>query len=277
MRIQLFSDLHLERYPDFIPQIAADTDVVVLAGDIGSYQSNSRLPGDDFGLARFSPRRQGAPQARVLFIPGNHEFDALDYADAHARLRATCDRLGIEWLDRETIVIGHVRFVGTTLWADFDALASRESDIARQLKAREKAFRAANWYLSKNTTLQDGVPMLAEAQRALSLECQAWLRAALTTAFDGSTVAVTHYAPSLLSADPRYGLTPGTAGFCNSLDALFPHAQLWLHGHLHCLNDYTVEGARDGRPWACRVVANPLGYLSKGEQEGFRPGLVLEV
>lgn len=281
MRLQLFSDLHLERYPDFQPQIAPDTDVVVLAGDIGSYQSNSRLQGDDFGLARFSPRRPGAPGARVLYIPGNHEFDALDYDATYARLHATCTSLGIEWLDRETITIGQVRFIGTTLWADFDALASRETDLARQLKAREKAFRAANYYLSKNTTLQGGVPMLAEAQRALSLECQAWLRAALASPFEGSTVAVTHYAPSLLSADPRYGLTPGTAGFCNALDELFPHAQLWLHGHLHCFNDYTVEGGVDGtaatRPWACRVVANPLGYLSKGEQEGFRPELVIEL
>ncbi|WP_323141912.1 metallophosphoesterase [Massilia phyllosphaerae] len=277
MRIQLFSDLHLERYPDFQPQIAPDTDVVVLAGDIGSYQSNSRLQDDDFGLGRFSPRRPGAPRARVLYIPGNHEFDSLDYGVAYARLRATCAALGIEWLDRETIVIGGVRFIGTTLWADFDALASRETDLARQIKAREKAFRAANYYLSKNTTLRDGVPMLAEAQRALSLDCQAWLGAALATPFEGTTVAVTHYAPSLLSADPRYGLTPGTAGFCNALDSLFAHAQLWLHGHLHCFNDYTVEGKLYGQPWACRVVANPLGYLSKGEQEGFRPELTIEL
>jgi len=275
MRIQLFSDLHLERYPDFQPQIRDDTDVVVLAGDIGSYQSNSRLPGDDFGLARFSPRRPGAARAQVLYIPGNHEFDALDYDATYARLRATCDALGIVWLDREVVTIGRVRFIGTTLWADFDALASRETDIGRQLKAREKAFRAANYYLSKNTTLRAGVPMLAEDQRALSLDCQEWLRGALATPFDGTTVAVTHYAPSLLSADPRYGLTPGTAGFCNALDALFPQAQLWLHGHLHCANDYTVEGDADGRHWSCRVVANPLGYLSKGEQEGFRPELTI--
>jgi len=280
MRIQLFSDLHLERYPDFQPAIHPGTDVVVLAGDIGSYQSNSRLRDDDFGLGRFSPQRlglSGAADARVLYIPGNHEFDSLEYADAYARLRATCAALGITWLDREVVTIGDVRFIGTTLWADFDALASRESEPARQLKQRDKAFRAANYYLSKNTTLRDGSPILAEAQRALSLACQDWLRGALATPFEGTTVAVTHYAPSLLSADPRYGLTPGTAGFCNTLDDLFPYAQLWLHGHLHCRNDYTVEGSSDGKPWACRVVANPLGYLSKGEQEGFQPALVIEL
>ncbi|OON62397.1 metallophosphoesterase [Massilia sp. KIM] len=277
MRIQLFSDLHLERYPAFQPVIFPDTDVVVLAGDIGSYQAGSRLDGDDFGLERFSPLAAGTPGRTVLYVPGNHEFDGLDYDETMARLRSTCARLGITWLDRETVTLGHVRFVGTTLWADFDALALRETELTRQLQQRGKAFRAANYYLSKNTTLKDGAPMLAEDMRPLSLACQAWLRAALATPFDGVTVAVTHFAPSLQSADPRYGLTPGTAGFCNALDELFPFADLWLHGHLHCRNDYVVNGQENGREWRCRVLANPLGYLGKGEQEDFRPDLVIKL
>jgi predicted phosphodiesterase len=277
MRIQLFSDLHLERYPHFVPHIQDDTDVVVLAGDIGSYQAGSRLETTEFGLARFSPRRAGAPRARVLYIPGNHEFDGLDYDEAYARLRATCAELGIEWLDRETLVIDHVRFVGTTLWSDFDALALQETELSRQLQRREKAFRAANYYLSKNTTLKNGEKVLAEGIRAMALDCQQWLRGALAAPFGGKTVVVTHFAPSLHSADPRYGLTPGTAGFCNALDALLPQAEIWIHGHLHCRNDYTVRGCDNGRDWACRVVANPLGYLSKGEQEAFRPDLVIEL
>jgi len=277
MRIQLFSDLHLERYPHFAPDIRPDTDVVVLAGDIGSYQSGSRLLDADFGLGRFSPLRPGAGRARVLYIPGNHEFDGLEFDEAHARLRATCKQLGIEWLDRETLVIDGVRFIGTTLWSDFDALALREQDLTKQLQRREKAFRAANYYLAKNTTLKNGEKVLAEGIRAMSLECQDWLRGALAEPFEGNTVVVTHFAPSLQSADPRYGLTPGTAGFCNALDALFPQADVWIHGHLHCANDYVVKGVEAGRPWSCRVVANPLGYLSKGEQEAFRPELVIEI
>ena len=86
-------------------------------------------------------------------------------------------------------------------------------------------------------------------------------------------MVVTHFAPSLRSSDPRYGLVPGTAGFCNTLDELLPHAQLWLHGHLHAPSDYTAQGHHaDGRPWQCRVVANPLGYARKGEQVHFQPG-----
>lgn len=277
MRIQLFSDLHLERYPHFRPQILPGIDVVVLAGDIGSYQEGSRLEDQDFGLERFSPQNPGLAGKQVLFIPGNHEFDGLDYDETYARLRATCERLGIAWLDREVITIGHVRFIGTTLWSDFEALALRETDLTRQLQQRNKAFRAANYYLAKNTTLKNGEPVLAEGWREMALDCQAWLRAALATPFDGKTVVVTHFAPSLLSADPRYGVTPGTAGFCNSIDELFKQADVWMHGHLHCMNDYVVEGRDGSHSWSCRVVANPLGYLSKGEQEGYRPELLIEL
>jgi predicted phosphodiesterase len=277
MRIQLFSDLHLERDPDFQPLIQPDTDVVVLAGDIGSYQERSRLAAEDFGLERFSPRREGSPRARVLYVPGNHEFDGIEYDDALERMRRVCDYLGITWLDREVLVIDGVRFIGTTLWSDFDALAGSEQDLTKQLQARNKAFRAANYYLSKNTTFHKGEPVLAEQQREMSLACQAWLRDVLATPFDGPTVAVTHYAPSLRSADPRYGVTPGTAGFCNALDDLIPYADVWMHGHLHCANDYLVEGQRAGAPRTCRVVANPLGYASKGEQAAFQPDLVIEV
>ena len=269
MRIQLMSDLHLERYPDFQPQAAPKVDVLVLAGDIGSYQTGSRLPEDDFGLSRFSPRQAGALWQHVLFVPGNHEYDGLDFDDAGTRLRATCQRLGITWLDREVITLGHVRFIGTTLWSDFDAFAVAEKDLTKQLKLRDKAFRAANFYLRKNTTLKQGEPVLAEAIRDMSLDCQAWLRNALLQPFDGSTVVVTHFAPSLRSADPRYGLMPGTAGFCNSHDDLLPLAQVWMHGHLHCPHDYLHQG--------CRVVANPRGYASKGEQAAFRDDFVVNI
>lgn len=266
VNIQLLSDLHLESNPHFVPQRTPGADVLVLAGDIGSYQTNSaltRLGIADFGLARFAD--WGVP---VLFVPGNHEYDALDFGEAHQRLRETCQRLGLIWLEQEVTEIAGVRFLGCTLWTDFDALTSAravtsEVTLGQQLIAREKAFRAANFSLKKNHALVNNQPMLAEALREHGLAAQAWLRQAMAQRFGGKTVVVTHFAPSLLSADPRFGVTPGTAGFCNSLDDLLPFADLWLHGHLHCPSDYVQGG--------CRVVANPLGYARKNEQLSFRP------
>lgn len=277
MRLQLLSDLHLERYPQFKAQAAPDADVLILAGDIGSYQAGSRLDTDDFGLGQFSPLRPDSPWRTVLFIPGNHEYDGLEYASTHERLRAICAQLGIIWLERAVHTIGDVRFVGTTLWSNFDAFAAEEANLTRQLQQREKAYRAANFYLRKNTTLLNGEPMLAEAMRELALSCQDWLRAALAEPFEGRTVVVTHFAPSLLSADPRYGLTPGTAGFCNGLDELLRHAQLWVHGHLHYPVDYLKRGQHEGQPWQCRVAANPRGYFSKGEQATFVEQFVIDL
>ena len=269
MKIQLLSDLHLESHPHFVPEPAPGADLLVLAGDIGSYQKGSLLVDPDFGLARFSPLH-GWPTP-VLFLPGNHEYDGLDFDAAHERLRETCTRLGMVWLEREVVHLAGVRFVGTTLWTDFDALAPSPGDpgarLAQMLRARDKAFRAANFYLRKNTSLRAGEPMLAQQLREQGLVCQQWLREALAQSHDGPTVVVTHFAPSLRSADPRYGLTPGTAGFCNNMDDLFPQVDLWLHGHLHAPSDYIHQG--------CRVVANPLGYAGKGEQAAFLPHSVI--
>ena len=285
MKIQLLSDLHLEVHPHWAATPAVGADVLVLAGDVGSYQSGSLIVDDDFGLSRFSPKR-GWPTP-VFYVPGNHEYDALDFDATHLRLRETCERLGITWLEREVVLWPNVsrstvRFIGTTLWTDFDALVPDSLPkqtkapygipgpglLTQQLKARDKAFRAANYYLKKNTSLREGQPMLADAIREQALICQAWLTQALAQPFEGKTVVVTHFAPSLGSADPRYGLTPGTAGFCNNLDHLLAQSQLWLHGHLHAPSDYTRAG--------CRVVANPLGYARKNEQLKFQGAACIE-
>lgn len=301
MNLQLLSDLHLEANHGFVATPTPGADLLVLAGDVGSYQvrkDGSTMNEPDWGLQRFSPLPQFAGwPAPVVFVPGNHEYDGLDMDEAHARLRATCDRLGIGWLERETLTFGNVRLLGSTLWSDFDALAdlppampaatakrkssSRSAGTpsvnanwpvdpqTHRLRQREKAFRAANFYLHKVAGQRHGRLFDAEAMRDLALECQAWLHSALTRPFAGSTVVVTHFAPTLHSADPRYGLSPGTAGFCNALDDWLQLADVWLHGHLHCPQDLQV-----GR---CRIVANPLGYAHKQEQASFNPQQLIKV
>jgi Icc-related predicted phosphoesterase len=273
MNIQLLSDLHLETHPHFIPKFAPSADVLVLAGDIGSYQAGSVLLGqadEDFGLSRFSPRKDlGAWPVPVFFVPGNHEYDGMPFEEAHEKLQATCERLDIVFLHQGVEVLSGVRLIGCTLWSDFEALVPIAGPLTQQLKAKDKAERAANFYLRKTGTTFQGEPFLSDAVRAQAQADQAWLTKALSEPFDGPTVVITHFAPSLLSADPRYGLTPGTAGFCNALDHLLPQANLWLHGHLHCAHDYVSQG--------CRVVANPLGYAKKNEQLAFDPQKIVRI
>jgi predicted phosphodiesterase len=270
MRFQLISDLHLERQPSFRAEPAPGVESLVIAGDIGSYQTGSRLEGEDFGLSTYSPKN--GQWKTVIYVPGNHEYDQCDFIATHERLKTLCADLGINMLERQSLELEGVRILGTVLWSDFDALVptlGAEPTLAEVLKTRDKGFRAANFYLRKYSTLIDGKPMLAEQMRELGLECQHWLAAELNKPHDGKTLVITHFAPSLLSADPRYGVAPGTAGFCNSLDHLFSKVDVWAHGHLHSPSDY-----RSGR---CRVVCNSLGYANKGEQARFNPAMVVEV
>jgi len=253
MKLQLLSDLHLET-ENHEPQPAAQAELLVLAGDIDSTWA---------GYERFA----GWP-VPVLVVPGNHEADGRDIDEAERGLRRLCDRLGFVWLEKQrwlhTDAQGQrTRFVGTTRWSDFDTFGADQ---------RERAQRAAAYFLRLMGSTRGGQPLDAAAVRELGLADRAWLQSELELRPQGrwdKTVVVTHFAPSLRSADKRYGQQPGTASFCNADDDLLPRADLWLHGHLHCRHDYRV--ARAGR-LATRVVCNARGLEKKGEHLGVEPG-----
>jgi Calcineurin-like phosphoesterase len=263
MKLQLLSDLHLET-ERFSPEPAPQAELLVLAGDIDSTWA---------AYERFA----GWP-VPVLVVAGNHEADGRDVDQAYAGLQALCERQGFIWLEKRSWLHTdnkgqRTRFVGTTRWSDFDTFGADQ---------RERAQRAATYFLRLMASTRAGKPLDAAAVRELGLADRAWLEAELGKSSAGKapqdtwhkTVVVTHFAPSLRSADSRYGNQPGTASFCNADDDLLPRADLWLHGHLHCRHDYRVD--RPGR-LATRVVCNARGLEKKGEPLGFDPLRVVEL
>ena len=256
MKLQLLSDLHLETEV-FRATPATAAELLVVAGDVDSSW---------LGLEQF-----GDWPVPVLFVAGNHEFDRRELDQAWPALRERCSRLGIRLLECETAVLTgrggeRVRFVATTRWTDFDLFGPSQ---------RERAMRSGRYFAQMMKSTRHGKPFDAAAVRQESLECRAWLAGELQRSRGDwdRTVVVTHFAPSFRSADPRYGRQPGTASFCNADDDLLPLADLWLHGHLHCPQDYRVEHAGG----STRVVCNPRGHARKDEPLGFQPHLLLEV
>jgi Calcineurin-like phosphoesterase len=259
MRLQLLSDLHLETEA-FDPQPAPGADLLVLAGDIDSTWQ---------GFERFA----GWP-VPVLFVAGNHEFDGRELDHAWPALRERCERIGTRLLECESAILPapdgrRIRFLGTVRWCDFDAFGPAR---------RPAAMRAGRYFQRVMAATRGGAAFDAEAVRREALACRAWLSNALAEPADGrwdTTVAITHFAPSLASADPRYGVhNHGTASFCNADDALLPGASLWLHGHLHCRHDYRVQHA-DGR--STRVVCQARGLAAKGEDSGYDAARLIAV
>lgn len=250
MKLQILSDLHLET-ERFDPRPAPGAEVLVLGGDIDTTWA---------ALQRFA--NWPVP---VVMVAGNHEFEGRELRTAWPALRGACVASGIRLLQHDAVVLPdaagrRVRFVGATRWSDFGLFGER---------GRVKAERAAGYFLRHAGTLIDGRPMDAPAMRAQAQGCRAWLDTELARPAQGAweaTVVITHYAPSVRSADPRYGRQPGTASFCNADDDLIPRADLWIHGHLHCRHDYLVE--RPGRT-STRVVCQARGHSDKGECDGF--------
>ena len=256
MRLQLLSDLHMETEA-CEPEPAPGAELLVLAGDIDSTWA---------GLERF----RGWP-VPVLFVAGNHEFDGRELTRAWPDLRERAEKLDFTMLERQSTVIAdaqgrRIRFVATTRWCDFDLFGAAQ---------RERAMRAATYFMNIMHSTRHGVPFDAAGVRVEALVCRAWLAAELAVANTGwdRTVVITHFGPSLRSADPRYGKQPGTASFCNADDALLQHADLWIHGHLHCRHDYRVPHASG----ETRVVCNARGHARKGEAEGFDGRFVVDV
>lgn len=247
MKLQILSDLHLET-EEFTPQAAPDADLLVLAGDIDTTWTSLSL------FANWP--------VPVLFVPGNHEFDGRDVDEALAGLRDQCRHLGIRLLEKESWITEapdgrRIRFVGTTRWCDFDLFGADK---------RAKSMRAASYFVKVMRATRGGTVFDPEAVRQEALLSRDWLRATLQRQPDAesawdTTVVITHYGPSLRSADPRYGNQPGTASFCNADDDLMPGVACWIHGHLHCRHDYVVEHDRS----QTRVVSNARGHGYKHE------------
>jgi hypothetical protein len=256
LRLQLLSDLHLET-EDFDPTPAPDAEALVLAGDIDATWA---------GFERFA--HWPVP---VLLVAGNHEFDGREWNDAWPALRAHTAVLGIRLLERESCELNgrdgrRVRLIGTARWSDFDLFGPAQ---------RKRAMRAASYFMRLMDATRDGVHFDTEAVRAEALACRAWLADELKRPHDcDATLVVTHFGPSVRSADPRFGRQSSTACFCNDDEDLIPLADVWLHGHLHWCHDYRVPRPL-GQP--TRVVCNARGLQSKGEGERFDPWCVIDV
>jgi predicted phosphodiesterase len=262
--MHILSDLHVEFAP-FDPP-AVDADVVVLAGDI------------HVGTRGIAWARAAFPRRTLIYVAGNHEFYRADWDGLLPRLRYEAGRHDVHFLEDGQTVIDGVRFLGTTLWTDFDYFGPAR---------RREAMAACVEYLADFRLIGAGaaprdpgeVPglgpgLLTPAQvRLRHLRSRAWLEAQLQASWDGPTVVVTHHLPGAGSVAARYESDLGNAGFSSHLDQLMGRAALWVHGHTHDSFDYRVAGTR--------VLCNPRGYPTAGgagfENPQFGPGLVVEV
>lgn len=237
MKIWVLSDLHIDRNPDLDLGPHPECEVIAMAGDLcdGGFDPTPWL------LGEFSDDER----ARMIFVPGNHEYYDIGTAAGEVRVRQLQADTGIILLQRDTVEVDGVRFVGCTMWSpleerldhlggDLISIPNFSGPIWRQMHQRDAAWLGM--------TVQEG------------------------------DVVITHHAPGWdgLKVDMQHNvrLMSLASGYMARMESLIEETQpaLWIHGHTHVTREYEIAG--------CRVVTNALG---RGHNPSFQPGYVVEL
>ena len=266
MKILVLSDLHLShgQYPVVVDGRRTDehADVVVLAGDI------------DDGVAGIRWGREAFPDKPVVYVAGNHEFYDRHWTHHLDDMREAANKYDVDFLETDGIDIAGVRFLGCSLWTDFELFGNEKKTIAMRVAKSSmndyhyiKISRTPEFYWVHSKHL---IPALTERRHRGSVE---WLEEKLGKGGEpAKTVVVTHHAPHPNSIPARFATDLLSTSYASDLTRLMGKAGLWIHGHMHASSDYVVNGTR--------ILCNPMGYPHRNggmENAGFNPGLVVEV
>jgi len=253
MKIRFYSDLHLEFGKFNAPDPDSPETVLVLAGDIG------------VKLGALSFVEQIAPKYKaVIMVAGNHEFYNGNIAEVIKRWKDVAHIPNFYFLENSSVVIDGIRFLGCTLWSDYD----NDNFVVKQYcKLRMNDFKMISVEVPKahNTRKKTYfTPDIASVLHKTSLQ---YLKSQLLAA-GMQTVVITHHSPSVIGCDSeRYGVNNDLDyAYYTPLEYLMnwhDHLTHWIFGHTHKSLDMDIHGTR--------VLSNPRGYLGHDVNKNFNP------
>lgn len=268
MKALVLSDLHLD-FRKFSAvhkgqRIDDGVDVVILAGDIHE------------GVEGIRWARETFVTKEVIYVAGNHEFYDNNISYLPKYMREVAARMGVHFLERDAVEIQSVRFLGTTLWSNFEMYG-----LEKMEESMSECSKYMNDFKCINTSegfdreaagsIRQRLFTPTDARAEFDLNA-AWLESALAAGDPARTVVVTHHAPHSYSVEVRYINDLVTGAYCSDLTRLMGRCKYWIHGHMHASSRYHVNGTE--------VIANPRGYSrwdGSNENSFFEPNLVIEI
>lgn len=233
--------------------------MLVLAGDIHTRNRHHEL------------LDQIPEHTHVIFVPGNHEYYHGNFNSVNTYLASLNSPFTVRnpnnsrldngysnfhFLNNRKVIIDGVRFLGGTMWTDFNLYGPTAEAVARMDSKRYINDFACitvddekHYGVERDFTVED--------VKRLHDEWEKWIKFELHNQDDNGlkTVIVTHFCPHEFSVHPRWKFSSITPYFTSNKEHLMGFADLWLHGHTHDSHDYIIEGTR--------VVCNPRGYGSE--------------
>jgi Icc-related predicted phosphoesterase len=260
MKLQPFSDLHIDVHPIKKITIVDGVDVVAVAGDIC-----------EGALKAFEHLRRIVPiEIPIVMTLGNHEYYRYFIPTELARARPRAPDFNIHLLENETVTIQGTRggrdveFIGATLWTNYAAFGeAKKAAMMSACGAGMNDHRLIGWQKQPWRRFRPQEAAMMHHQSATYIE------QALANSSADNCVVITHHAVHWNSVDPRYATDPLTAAFVSDMTTLIETYQptLWIHGHVHNSSDYYVGKTR--------IICNPHGYGT--ENAAFDAGLVVDV
>jgi predicted phosphodiesterase len=248
MKLQIFSDLHVEFESFYPPETEAD--VVILAGDI-----HVGKKGIDWAKTNFADQQ-------VLYVLGNHEYYGRAYPKHIDDLRKLTSSSNVHILENDRLVIDDVTFLGCTLWTDFQLFGDP---------------KIAGYYATQRMTDYHKIRVDPQYRKLRSLDTAVihakslrWLQESVLNLQGEKLVIITHHAPSARSIPASFQEDILSAAYASHLEAFVTEsgAKLWVHGHLHTQQDYSIGNTR--------VICNPRGYPDERNKE-FIPNLIIDI
>lgn len=267
--IDSVSDVHLE-FGQLPIKNVNNSDVLLLCGDICVAQVlHDFAEEDDDVLTATSSRRNQAQNFRsffrqcaeeyphVIYVLGNHEHYHGNFDRTHDILYTEFERMNlpIVLLERDSINISGVTFVGATMWTDFNRRdpvsiweCQQQMNDYRTIRIAKENYRR----LRPEDTLDEHVKTINFIKN-------------IASSTNGPVVVVGHHAPSYLSVKPQYQHDDHINGaYRSDLSHIMdehPNIKLWYHGHTHHDFDYVVHNTR--------VICHPRGYVGyeRGDHE----------
>jgi Icc-related predicted phosphoesterase len=254
MKVQVFSDLHVDVLPIKKISVVEGVDLVIVAGDTCEGAVNAFDH-----LRRIVPMR-----IPILMVLGNHEYYHRFIPNELAVARSQGPAFNICVLENEAIVRSGVRFVGATLWTDYRCFGE-----ARQGAAMSACAAGMNDHRRIGWRKEPWSRFRPQEAQLLHHRSRSYLESVLATTFDGPTAVITHHAVHWNSIVPKYRNDPVTAAFVSDMSAIIEAYQpaLWVHGHVHNSCDYRVGNTR--------IICNPHGYGA--ENPDFDGSLVVQI
>lgn len=253
---QYASDLHIEHHPqstfkfwsNILTPVAPH---LILNGDI---------------VAASSPKQVEAflkwcklNWDEVIYIPGNHEYYNTSILDGDLVLGEICQRLGVHYLNRKSVMIDGVLIIGCTLWS---RIPPQDVTMVSEM--------LNDFHLIKDHTVEKHNMMHQFDLVFIHGELNRMERESPNT----PVIVATHHCPNQDLArlsNPTYDLS---SGFGTDVIHRFSiHAdriRVWLYGHSHINASKHFDGIR--------VTCNQLGYNPRSfKSMKYHPDCIVKV